>query len=120
MKLKEEKSTILCGDLNVAHQGIDIYDPKNHDKVACFNPQERAGFGELLKSGFVDTFRELYPGEKKFSFYSARFDSRGTNRGWRLDYFLVDSVSKRKVKDSTINTGADGSDHHPVELIYTL
>jgi len=116
--LKSIKNVVICGDLNVAHEEIDLYDPKGHDKTPCFTPQERQGFSNLIKSGFIDTFRYLYRYEKQFSFYSFRFNARETNRGWRLDYFLVNSESIGAVEDLTINTQVIGSDHHPVELIY--
>jgi len=116
-ELKKKKNVILCGDLNCAHQEIDIYDPKGKDKSPCFTPQERKGFGELLDSGFVDTFRHFYPQEKKFSFFSVRFDSRGTYRGWRLDYVLVNKEGIKGVKDALIHDKVLGSDHVPVEII---
>lgn len=89
LRASKKKPLIITGDLNVAHNEIDIYDPKGKDKIACYTPQERESFGDFLKKGYVDTFRNLHPDQKKFSFWSARINARSDNRGWRLDYFLI-------------------------------
>jgi len=116
-ELKKKKHVILCGDLNCAHKEIDIYEPKGHDKSACFTPQERKEFTLLLESGFVDTFRHFYPDDQRFSYFTVRFPKfRSENKGWRLDYFLVDEEGMSAVKDSTINDEIYGSDHLPIEL----
>ena len=116
-ELRKKKHVILCGDLNCAHKEIDIHNPKTNLKTAGFTPQERKTFGELLDSGFVDTFRHFYPEEQKFSYFSIRFNNRATNKGWRLDYFLVDKEGLPSIKDSIINDKIYGSDHLPIELV---
>ena len=91
VRLRKEKGKplILTGDLNVAHHPIDIFDPKGKDKVACYTPQERTSFGKFLEMGFVDTFRHLYPEKQEFTYFSMRSGARATNKGWRIDYFVV-------------------------------
>ena len=102
--LEEKKPVILGGDLNVAHKEIDIYDTKGKEKVPGFSPQERKSFGDFLdESGFVDTFRHLYPDQVKYSFWSVRANLRPSNRGWRLDYFLTSKSGMPMVKDSLIH-----------------
>ena len=116
-KLEEKKPVIFCGDLNVAHQEIDLKNPKTHRKNAGFTDEERARFSELLKKGFVDTFRYFYPEETGiYSWWSYRFHAREKNAGWRIDYFLVSEVLKDELKDAKIHTEIFGSDHCPVEL----
>ena len=114
------KPVILAGDLNVAHQDIDIYDPKGKHKIAGFTPQERESFAELLDRGFIDTFRRLYPEKVQFTFWNQRQRMRADNRGWRIDYFLMsdDFEKKHKIKlvDSVIHDQILGSDHCPIEL----
>lgn len=105
------KPVILCGDLNVAYQDIDIHQPKGAEKCAGFTPQERKSFGEFLDKGYVDTFRHLHPGEKKFSYWSAMRNSRENNKGWRLDYFVVSKSIISNVTESTIHQDVMGSDH---------
>ena len=117
-ELKKKKHVILCGDLNVAHQEIDLFDPKgNRNKSAGFTDREREGMTNLLNEGFVDTFRELYPKTVKYSWWSMRTGARKVNRGWRIDYFIIDKEGMKSVVDSTINNNIHGSDHCPVELI---
>lgn len=116
-ELKKKKHVIVCGDLNCAHKEIDIHNPKGHEGDACFTAEERRNFGELLASGFVDTFRYFNPDEQKFSYFSKRQNNRGTNKGWRLDYFLISKEGLVGAKDSLINDEVFGSDHLPVELI---
>ena len=116
-KLEEKKPVIFCGDLNVAHQEIDLKNPKTNRKNAGFTDEERAKFSELLKEGFVDTFRYFYPEETGiYSWWSYRFHAREKNAGWRIDYFLVSEVLKDELKDAKIHTEIFGSDHCPVEL----
>ena len=117
-KLEEKKPVIFCGDLNVAHQEIDLKNPKTNRKNAGFTDEERARFSELLKEGFVDTFRYFYPEETGiYSWWSYRFHAREKNAGWRIDYFLVSEVLKDELKDAKIHTEIFGSDHCPVELV---
>ena len=116
-KLEEKKPVIFCGDLNVAHQEIDLKNPKTNRKNAGFTDEERARFSELLKEGFVDTFRYFYPEETGiYSWWSYRLHAREKNAGWRIDYFLVSEVLKDELKDAKIHTEIFGSDHCPVEL----
>jgi len=115
-ELKKKKHVILCGDLNCAHQEIDLHKPKGNEREPTFTPEERKEFGVLLDSGFVDTFRDIHPEEQKFSYFSLRFNCRAQNKGWRLDYFLVDKDGMSSVKDSSINENIYGSDHLPIEL----
>ena len=116
-KLEEKKPVIFCGDLNVAHQEIDLKNPKTNRKNAGFTDEERARFSELLKEGFVDTLRYFYPEETGvYSWWSYRFHAREKNAGWRIDYFLVSEALKTELKDAKIHTEIFGSDHCPVEL----
>ena len=116
-KLEEKKPVIFCGDLNVAHQEIDLKNPKTNRKNAGFTDEESARFSELLNEGFVDTFRSFYPEETGiYSGWSDRFHAREKNAGWRIDYFLVSEVLKDELKDAKIHTEIFGSDHCPVEL----
>ena len=111
------KKVIICGDLNVAHQEIDIYSPKTNLKTAGFTLQERNNFGKLLiKLKLADTFRELYPDIVKYTFWSSRGRNRVKNKGWRLDYFLVSNKLKNKIKKSVILDKIMGSDHCPIFL----
>lgn len=115
--LKEKKNVILCGDLNVAHEEIDIKNPKTNLRNAGFTIEERTKFTELLNTGFVDTFRSLYPETITYSWWSYRFHARENNAGWRIDYFVVNDKFMSRVKDSLIYTDQFGSDHCPVGLI---
>ena len=116
--LKEKKSVILCGDLNVAHEEIDLKNPKSNRKNAGFSDEERNKMTELLKSGFVDSFRYLYPDlSGAYSWWSYRFNARKNNAGWRIDYFIVSSDLKDNIIDSLIYKDVMGSDHCPVGLI---
>jgi len=115
-RLDTLKPVIYCGDLNVAHQEIDIKNPQSNTKNPGFSIQERTKFQELLNSGFIDTFRYLYPTKVQYSWWSYRFNSRANNVGWRIDYFLVSDRIKNKVHDSMILTEIEGSDHAPVVL----
>ena len=119
-KLEKEKNkpVILSGDLNVAHHPIDLYDTKGKEKVPGYTPQERESFTQLLERGFTDTYRHLYPEKVQYTFWSVRAKLRPSNRGWRLDYFLLsnDYESKHKIKliDSLIHDQQYGSDHCPI------
>lgn len=115
--LKEKKHVIVCGDLNVAHNEIDLKNPKINHFNPGFSDEERAKFSALLESGFIDSFRYLYPNEVKYSWWSYRAFGREKNVGWRIDYFLVDEAYKESIKDSIIRNDIFGSDHCPVELI---
>lgn len=114
--LDERKPVIYTGDLNVAHNEIDLKNPKTNIGNPGFSYEERGKFGELLSAGFADTFRELYPEEEKYSWWSYRFQARAKNVGWRIDYFVTSKRLIEKVKDSKIHTDVFGSDHCPVSL----
>lgn len=115
--LEERKPVILCGDLNVAHQEIDLKNPKTNRKNAGFSDEERAKMTTLLESGFIDTFRYLYPDLKGiYSWWSYRFNARKNNAGWRIDYFIVSDSLKDSIRDAFIYTDIMGSDHCPVGL----
>ena len=117
LKLKENKSVVMCGDLNVAHTEIDLKNPKTNRKNAGFTDEERAKMTELLNAGFVDTFRYKYPEvEGKYSWWSYMFHAREKNAGWRIDYFIVSENLKDKIEDAKILDDIYGSDHCPVEL----
>ncbi|MGL4694887.1 exodeoxyribonuclease III [Enterococcus larvae] len=117
-ELKAKKPVIICGDLNVAHQNIDLKNWKTNQKNAGFTPEEREKFSTLLGSGFTDTYRYFYP-EKEgvYSWWSYRFNARKNNAGWRIDYFLVSDDLKERLISADIHTDIVGSDHCPVEVI---
>ncbi len=116
-KLDGHKPVILCGDLNVAHQPIDLKNPKANEGSAGYSPQEREQFNKLLESGFIDTYRYFYPDkEGAYSWWSYRFRARANNAGWRIDYFLVSERLKDYLKDALIYSEILGSDHCPVGL----
>ena len=114
--LDECKPVIYTGDLNVAHNEIDLKNPKTNIGNPGFSYEERGKFGELLSAGFADTFRELYPEEEKYSWWSYRFQARAKNVGWRIDYSVTSKRLIEKVQDSKIHTDIFGSDHCPVSL----
>lgn len=115
--LEENKPVIVCGDLNVAHQEIDLKNPKTNRMNAGFTDEERQKMTELLDSGFIDTFRYFYPDRTDiYSWWSYRFSARQKNAGWRIDYFLVSESLKDKLTGADIHTEIQGSDHCPVEL----
>ncbi|MBC5714846.1 exodeoxyribonuclease III [Roseburia sp. BX1005] len=117
-KLEENKPVIICGDLNVAHQEIDLKNPKTNRKNAGFTDEERGKFQTLLDNGFIDTFRYFYPDQTGiYSWWSYRFQARAKNAGWRIDYFLVSDSLKDRLADAKIHTDVMGSDHCPVELV---
>ena len=117
-KLNEKKPVIFCGDLNVAHEEIDIKNPKTNRKNAGFTDEERAKMTTILSAGYIDTFRHFYPDTKEvYSWWSYRFHAREKNAGWRLDYFITSDTLKDRLSDASIHTEVFGSDHCPVELI---
>ncbi|MGI6763716.1 MAG: exodeoxyribonuclease III [Anaerovoracaceae bacterium] len=116
-KLDVKKPVIICGDLNVAHQEIDLKNPKSNRGNAGFSDEERAKFTELLEAGFTDTFRHLYPDlEGAYTWWTYRFNARANNAGWRIDYFLVSDRIKNKVNDVILRNDIYGSDHCPVVM----
>ena len=115
-RLDAVKPVVLCGDLNVAHEEIDIKNPKTNRRNAGFTDEERQCFSTLLDAGFTDTFRWKYPDEVKYSWWSYRFQARQKNAGWRIDYFVVSNRLREAVADADIHTQILGSDHCPVEL----
>lgn len=115
-KLDQKKPVIYTGDLNVAHEEIDIKNPDTNHQNAGFSDQEREKMTELLNSGFTDTFRHLYPDTVKYSWWSYRFKARERNAGWRIDYFLVSERFMDHVEDSIIFDDVTGSDHCPIGL----
>ena len=118
-ELKELKAVIICGDLNVAHEEIDLKNPKSNRKNAGFSNEERAKMTTLLESGFIDTFRFQNPDkENAYTWWSYRFKAREKNVGWRIDYFLVSTDFKDKIKEALIYDNILGSDHCPVGLIF--
>ena len=116
-KLDEKKPVIVCGDMNVAHQEIDLKNPKTNRKNAGFTDEEREKMTQLLSNGFIDTFRTLYPEQVTYSWWSYRFRAREKNTGWRIDYFLISERLKDHLEDAKIHTEIMGSDHCPVEII---
>ncbi|MGL6015948.1 MAG: exodeoxyribonuclease III [Selenomonadaceae bacterium] len=117
LQLEDRKPVVLCGDLNVAHQEIDLKNPKTNRRNAGFTDEERGKMGELLAAGFTDSFRYLYPDKTGvYSWWSYMRKARETNAGWRIDYFIVSDSMKRKIRDATIHNEIYGSDHCPVGL----
>ena len=117
-ELDAEKPVVLCGDLNVAHQEIDLKNPKTNRKNAGFTDEEREKMTRLLESGFVDSFRWLHPDARDvYSWWSYRFHARENNAGWRIDYFLVSEKLKERIAGASVHCSVEGSDHCPVELV---
>lgn len=117
-KLEEKKPVVVCGDLNVAHQEIDLKNPKsNYNKTPGYTQAEIDGMTTMIEAGFVDTFRALYPDTVKYSWWSYRGGARSKNVGWRLDYFMVSAGFMDQVQDSQILNEVMGSDHCPVMLV---
>ena len=114
--LASRKGVVICGDLNVAHQEIDIKNSSTNRRNAGFTDEERGKFSTLLESGFIDTWRMLHPDEVKYSWWSYRFHAREKNAGWRLDYFLVSESLRSRIAGAEIHSEIFGSDHCPVEL----
>lgn len=115
-QLDEKKPVIVCGDMNVAHQEIDLKNPKTNRRSAGFTDEERSKMTQLLSNGFTDTFRTLHPEQITYSYWSYRFRAREKNAGWRIDYFLISDRLKPQLKGASIHTEIYGSDHCPVEL----
>ena len=115
-KLDQQKPVIVCGDMNVAHEEIDIKNPKTNRRNAGFTDEEREKFTTLLASGFTDTFRHLHPEEVRYSWWSYRFQAREKNAGWRIDYFLTSDRLQEDIEAADIHTDIMGSDHCPVQL----
>ncbi|HFX17854.1 MAG TPA: exodeoxyribonuclease III [Flavobacteriales bacterium] len=116
--LDQKKPVIIAGDLNVAHQAIDLKNPKsNYNKTAGYTEVEIQGFSKLLKAGFIDTFRYLYPDRVAYTYWSYRFNARARNAGWRIDYFLVSKRFIDRVEDVIIHDDIYGSDHCPISLL---
>lgn len=121
VELGEKKPVIICGDLNVAHNEIDLKNPKSNKRSAGFTEEERGKFSALLDAGFIDTFRFLYPDlEGAYSWWSYRFSARKNNAGWRIDYYVVSKALEEKIEDAKIHAQVMGSDHCPVELTIQL
>ena len=114
--LAQKKGVIICGDLNVAHEEIDLKNPSSNRHNAGFTDEERGKFNELLSAGFIDSWRMLNPDTVKYSWWSYRFQARQRNAGWRIDYFLVSDSLKDSVTGAEIHNEILGSDHCPVEL----
>ena len=115
-ELDSKKPVIYCGDLNVAHEEIDLKNPKTNHFSAGFSDEERGKFTQLLEAGFTDTFRKLYPEKVQYSWWSYMYHAREKNVGWRIDYFVVSNRIFEKVKDSFILNDVFGSDHCPVGI----
>ena len=121
LELDKKKPVILCGDLNVAHQEIDLKNPKTNRKNAGFSDEERAKMTELLDAGFADTFRHLYPDAiEEYSWWSYMGKARERNTGWRIDYFITSKRLDDKIQEAKIHQQIFGSDHCPVELVIDL
>ena len=118
--LDEKKPVVMCGDLNVAHNNIDLKNPSSNHHNAGFTDEERTKFSALLDSGFKDTFRTIYPDTVKYSWWSYMFHAREKNAGWRIDYFVVSNRFMEKVKDAFIFNEIMGSDHCPVGISIEL
>ena len=116
LELNTKKPVIMCGDLNVAHEEIDLKNPKTNKGNAGFTNEERGKMTELLNSGFIDSYRYLYPEKTEYSWWSYMGRAREKNVGWRIDYFIVSNDFKEKIKNATIYTEILGSDHCPVGL----
>ena len=118
--LQKKKSVVICGDLNVAHEEIDLKNPASNHRNAGFTDEERGKFSVLLKDGhLIDTFRALHPDKVEYSWWSFRFKAREKNAGWRIDYFLTSEALREKIDSAVIHTEIFGSDHCPVELVIT-
>ena len=116
LRLDQKKAVILCGDLNVAHEEIDIKNPKSNHRNAGFTDEERGKMSTLLSHGFTDSFRYKYPEQVTYSWWSYRFQARAKNAGWRIDYFIISDRLRERMEDAAIHTEVYGSDHCPVEL----
>ena len=119
-RLDLDKPVIVCGDMNVAHEEIDLKNPKSNRRNAGFTDEERQKFTQLLASGFTDTFRLLHPEQVTYSWWSYRFKAREKNAGWRIDYFVTSKRLDGSVREANIHTEIYGSDHCPVELVLDI
>jgi len=117
-RLAEKKSVVVCGDLNVAHKPIDLANPKANEQNPGYSPQERAWMDEVIGAGYVDTFRKFNQEPDQYTWWSYRFNARGKNIGWRIDYFLVDPASEERVIKADIHDDIMGSDHCPISLVF--
>lgn len=115
-ELDSKKPVIYCGDLNVAHNEIDLKNPKTNHQNAGFSDEEREKFSTLLDNGFTDSYRYLYPDKVEYSWWSYMFQARAKNAGWRIDYFVISNSLRDKLKDSVIYTDVLGSDHCPIGI----
>ncbi|MBR1789774.1 MAG: exodeoxyribonuclease III [Bacteroidaceae bacterium] len=121
LALDRQKPVVLCGDLNVAHEEIDLKNPKSNRKNAGFTDEEREKMTTLLQSGFIDTFRHFYPTQEgAYSWWSYRFHAREKNAGWRIDYFIVSKRLEKQLCSASIHTEIFGSDHCPVEVVINI
>ena len=118
-RLDAVKPVIICGDMNVAHNEIDLKNPATNHKNPGFTDSEREAFTRLLEAGFTDTFRHLHPDEQTYSWWSYRFRAREKNIGWRIDYFLVSNRLLPRLAQARIHTDIFGSDHCPVSIVLT-
>lgn len=121
--LKNKKDVIFTGDLNVSRENIDIFDPKGREKLAGFSKMEKESFNDFLKQGYVDTFRDLHPKEQKFTFFSKRTKGKESNKGWRLDYFIINKEAKNiimKKSDMLDKDKYNSSDHIPITFSFDL
>ena len=116
-RLDEKKPVIVCGDMNVAHEEIDLKNPKSNTMNAGFTAEERHKFSQLLSHGFTDSWRYLHPDEVKYSWWSYRFQARQKNAGWRIDYFVISDRLRERLVSAEIHNEIFGSDHCPVELV---
>lgn len=119
-ELDKIKPVVICGDLNVAHNEIDLKNPKNNHNNPGFTDSERNAFTRLLNSGFIDTFRYLYPDRQQFSWWSYRYNARAKNIGWRIDYFLLSERIANRLTSAEIHESITGSDHCPVSIELNL
>lgn len=118
--LDKEKPVVICGDLNVAHNEIDLKNPKSNRRNPGFTDEERGAFGRLLEAGFIDTYRHLHPDTQKFSWWSYRYNARAKGIGWRIDYFLISKRLADRLEHAEILDEITGSDHCPVTITLTL
>lgn len=116
-RLEKNKPVIISGDFNVAHQPIDLANPRANEGSAGYTPEERQFIDQLLADGWIDIWRQLYPARKQYTWWTYRFSARSRNIGWRIDYFLLSPTLLSKIKDVRILDQINGSDHCPVELI---
>ena len=114
--LAKEKSVVICGDFNVAHKPIDLKNPKTNQKNPGYTPEERAWMDQFIAAGYIDTFRKFHPEPEQYTWWSYKYNARERNIGWRIDYFMVDPKSDKRVLEADILSDIMGSDHCPVVL----